>query len=325
MRAIKVNEGLKPRSANFGGEIQTDTEDFVWNETILWIIEQMNATDLQFTYDRYDSGSIHFNSPGGIVLVCEKKTGSWASYSSWEVKVSINNDTIFKYKVNYGQFSDKRYFATARSNGDYAKYAISGAQIKGDWVKNGLKGFKDLATKRKCWDALIKDGIYLERDIPIQWYSTDTEQLSYAQTIALSQTIQKALKSNTAWKAFIKGVPLEKFKSKLANMSAKGGLTVANVVKFLEATPAKHITIKHDNSGPWATTGTSEGIDEFDIGKLQKMYPETNRFLMDNMPEIWAGLQKKKYSHPLGYYTFLDKGIRGDKLQIKRSCTTYYN
>jgi hypothetical protein len=59
MRAIKVNESLKPRSSSFGGEIKTDTEDFVWNETLEWIMAQINASELEFTYDRYDSGAIY--------------------------------------------------------------------------------------------------------------------------------------------------------------------------------------------------------------------------------------------------------------------------
>ena len=87
----------------------------------------------------------------------------------------------------------------------------------------------------------------------------------------------------------------------------------------------KYIEHRSDHSGPWATTGTSEGIDEFDIKKLQKMYPQAKKFIMDNIQAIFKGLQKKKYSHALGYYTFIGYSVVGDTLRISRSSTTYYN
>jgi hypothetical protein len=94
---------------------------------------------------------------------------------------------------------------------------------------------------------------------------------------------------------------------------------------YLETIKPITVTTKQDHSGPYATTGTNEFIDKYDISKLQAKNPDTNKFIMDNITEIYKGLQKIVYKHPLGYYTFKGSNISGKYLELSLSNTTYYN
>lgn len=310
-------------------EFTPDREDFVWNEVISELIKLMNATGKTFKYS-WREGVLRISNEGGMQMVCRKKNDERSYGSSYKVSFEINNDPIISYRVLTAKFNEKTSFARVLSNGSYANYTISGGKIKGEWVACGLKNFLDLKLKKKCWEAEVKLGTYLKYDHDIQYFKLkdgDLEyDLTYKQVKELSKRIIKEIRAEFNWKAFIRSTDMKKFKSQLASRTLKDGLTIDNVVKFLEATTVKHTTTNQDRSGPWATTGTNEGIDEFDIAKLQRAYSENvSKFIMDNIEAIFKGLQKKKYSHPLGYYKLLGTSIHQDKLRLKRSCTTYYN
>ena len=107
--------------------------------------------------------------------------------------------------------------------------------------------------------------------------------------------------------------------------SLTSDLSVEAVVLFLKSTVKQHQTTVEDKSGPWATTGTSEFIDKYDISKLQQKYTNCNDFILSNKDEILNELQKDIYKHPLGYYKFKNFYINKNFLIILASSTTYYN
>lgn len=319
-------EGLEQDNV-FKGEIDTNTGDFIWNEVMIWLMDQMKNAGPKFISRRFGSDSVHFDNPGRISIRCKKEVNSYGG--GWNASFNINQDEIFKYKVISGKFTQKEAFKRVLETGQYKNYAISGAKIGDEWVNLRFKRFADLKLKKQCWAAQVKRGDYLKWDISVEYVQIDYEKdapiLSYKEVINLPKTIIKAFKASSLYRSFIKGESLEKLNKKLAGKAVKGELTIDNVVNFLESTPVKYVTISNNHSGPYATTGTDEGIDEFNISKLQAKFSEVNKFLLDNAEAIFKGLQKKKYSHSLGYYTFKQAGIKGNVFQIKRSCTTYYN
>jgi hypothetical protein len=309
-------------------EVNANTGDFIYNEVVTWLMEQMKTAGPKFTFEQGDK-YLHFENSGGIRIGCEKEHSHFGS--GWHVSFKIDRDKIFEYVVNTGSFNHKEAWKAVFQSGQYKDYAISGGvEVKPKSYRSvEFKDFKDLKLKKQLWQAHIKSGDYLKRSVDIQWvtkgYGENLPQLTYKEVVELPKTIIKAFKTSILYRSFIKGESLEKLKKKLVGRAAKGGLTVENVVNFLEATPVKYEATHYDRGGPWATTGTDEGIHNFDITKLQKAYPETNKFLMDHAEEIFKGLQKKKFAHPLGYYTFKKAGISGNKFQLLVSCTTYYN
>jgi len=325
----RLNENLTPDS-HFGGEIKTNSEDFIWNEVLIWLMEQMETSGQKFTYSLYTQNGIHidFKNEGGITIKCEKDNDRYGS--AWRIKFRINSDLLMSYRIESLHFTHKESFKNVLYNDQYKNYSISGATIKNKFVSAGFKNFKDLKLKKLVWKARVNSGDYLKQDmefnaVKMNTHGKDDSVLTYKEVTLLPQTIIKAFKTNFVFKNFIKGESKEKLNKKLSNQAVKGDLTIDSVVKFLESTTVKHITTSSDNSGPWATTGTSEGIDEFNISKLQRVHPQANKFLMDNAQDIFGGLEKKTYSHGMGYYKFIKAGIRGNVFQIKRSSTTYYN
>lgn len=315
----------------FSGEININREDFIWNEVMIWLMDQMKSANIKFKSRNYGS-TIDFENPGGITLRCNSERERYQETST--MNFSIEQDVIFSYRIQSCHFTNREGFKIAYKSEAFRNYSVSGANINGKWVTLGFRNYRDLNLKRDVWRSLIDSGEYLKHDILLQKVEVvnyennkyvGSSELSYTEVVNLPQYIINIFKKNVAFKSFIKGENKDKLKSKIANKSLKSGLTLDNVVNFLESTKVKRENTYLNSVGPYATTGTDRFIDSFDISKLQLKYPDTNKFIMDNIQDIFKGLQNKKYSHSLGYYTFKDADITGAYLNINASRTTYYN
>ena len=318
-----INEELSKSNRIWEKEPTLSIYDWVYNEVLTWLMDQMKASTNKFTYTVFDSGTIDFNSQGGITIRVESKSEMYGH--CYTKSFSINNDLIYKYNIQGCKYNDREAFRKALQYGWYKNYTVTGAKIGDKWVELGFKNYKDLKLKEKIWKAIVDSGDYLKRDIDMEKIIVDKTDLTYEEVVKLPKTIISLFKKSMVFKSFIKGESKDKLKTKLVAKSIKAGLSIESVVNFLESTKTVHTNTKLNNSGPWATTGTDEFVDSFDISKLQAKFPDTDKYIMDNMSDIFKGLQKKKYSHSLGYYTFKNARIRGKFLDISASSTTYYN
>lgn len=329
-RSLRFEEFVSEKivqSSYFTKTPNTESDDFVWNEVMIWLQEQMESTNIEFERQGFDNGSYHYSLNSGtgkkITLRCENKSDY--NWSCRTISFSIDQNPIYTYTIQGVHFDRLESFASALYNGGWRNLTFDGAKVKGVWTSLGLKNFRDLKLKEKVWKAKIDSGEYLKYQVSLQEYQIKKQSLSYNEVINLPKNIISEFKKNFIFKNFIKGVDKEKLNKKLASKSLKSELSIDSVVNYLESIKSISVTTKPDNAGPWATTGTHEFIDKFDISKLQNKYPDVDKFIMDNIDDIFKGLQKKKYSHGMGYYKFRGVKINGNFLEISASSTTYYN
>lgn len=311
-------------SKNLGNKfVNQDNDDFVYNEVIIWLMQQMSSKDICFESYVFDSGNVRFNNSAGIYLSVEINKHSYNSNKT--IKFLINKEVIFEYNITEGHFSNKESFKNVYINGSYIDFTIDGITIDGLYRPLGIRHYKDNKLKKLIWGRRVKSGDYLNTNITIKYFEVNKVPQTFREVNKLSATIISAFKKNFLYKNFIAGVNIEKLNFKCANIYCKESLTISSVAKYLEHTKCEHTIYSPDNSGPWATTGTNKFFDIFDVTKLVKTHPDAPKFLEDNIKEIFECLQKSKYSHSLGYYTYIACRYFKNHFEINASSTTYYN
>lgn len=302
--------------------------DFIWNEVIGWLIEYFKTAGAAFTYEEAsynDHFYLIFQNDKGVKFFCERIWDAFDYSGNHTVKFSVGGrESIFTYKIASYQYKDPKYFISALESGEYKNYALPTSVYDKQSIKGGMEEYKNLPNKRKLWKNRIDTQRYL-KDASFQAIVVKEKQLAYNEAIALPKLIIKTLKADEKFKAFIKGKDEKYMQKASAAKALKGDLSVETIVKFLASTKPTRETLKRDNVGPHATTGTSEFIDKWNISKLSQKFPDFEGFIAINIDKIFKGLQKNIYAHPLGYYKFIDYFIDEDTLEIQASSTTYYN
>jgi len=309
-------------------EINYISNDFIWNEVMLWMVKQMQESPLKFTSIKFaNSNVIDYESPGGIYFRSEISTERYSSNRT--VQFFINRDLITKYKLTDCHFKDRNYFAIALKNGSYKDYSIEGEQINGVWTPCGFKNFTNLKVKRKVWEAVIDKGSYLNKDVTIQSIEWDDIKPRYLYVKKMGQCIIGMIKRNPAYKSFIKGEHIDEYKAKLVNKTIKqikSTITLESITILLDLLKPKKIITHPDLSGPWSTSGTEEFVHVFDLSKIIGVNPLVESFVIANIEIIFNNLKKKRYSHSLGWYTLNGANFDQHKnLRLELSCKTYYN
>jgi hypothetical protein len=302
-------------------------KDFIWNEVVGWLIEYLKTANTEFTYNEASYGDksyLIFENVKGIKFFCERHWSYFEYGNNPTIEFAIGREKIFSYRIAPYHFKDPKYFVSTFQSGKYKDYAIKSNMVNGQHIKGGIENYKNLPNKRKLWKNRIDTKEYL-KDTSFQAIDVNEKTLTYEEAIALPKLIIKTLKADEKFKAFLKGKDEETAKKAAASKALKGELSVDTVVRFLASTKPEHKTLKSDHAGPHATTGTSEFIDKWNISKLSQKFPDFEGFIAINIDKIFKGLQKNIYSHPLGYYTFIDYYVDDAILEIQASSTTYYN
>ena len=303
-------------------------KDFIWNEVVGWLIEYLKTAGTAFTYEEShynDKLYLIFYNEKGTKFFCERNWSPFDYGGNDLVEFSVGGrEPIFKYRISPYHYKDPQAFVRVFQSGQYKDYAIPSVIIKDQPIKGGMQNYKNLPNKRKLWKNRIDTKKYLQ-DTSFQAIDVNEKTLTYQEAVALPKLIIKTLKSNENFKAFIKGKDEEEGRKKAAAAALKGDLSVETVVKFLASTKPEHKTLKSDHAGPYATTGTSEFMDRWKISKLSQKFPKFEEFVHENIQQIFKGLQRNIYSHPLGYYEFIDYYVDDAILEIQATSTTYYN
>ena len=303
-------------------------KDFIWNEVIGWLIDYLKISESAFTYEEISYGDhfyIIFENAKGMKFYCERKWPFYDYSGNHTISFSIGRESIFTYRLSSYKFSDPKHFVSSFESGEYKNYALPTMMVGRQTIEGGMKEYKNIPNKRKLWKNRIDTSVYL-RDPSFQAIVVNEKQLNYNDAIALPKLIIKTLKADEKFKAFIKGQDHEAANKKISANALKGNLTVETVVSFLSSTKPERKIIKSDNAGPWATTGTTQFVDSWKISKLsQKFSRKVADFIDENIQNIFKGLQKNIYAHPLGYYKFIDYSVDDAILAIQASSTTYHN
>ena len=86
------------QSSSFNRTLNIDTNDFIWNEVLIWLLEQTKSTGVKFELKVFDSGTIDFCSPGKITLRCEEIGGTYYDgFSTKKLRMFFENN-VFKSK-----------------------------------------------------------------------------------------------------------------------------------------------------------------------------------------------------------------------------------
>lgn len=337
MKRSELNKLIKEiieQEKVYSGELNTSTDDFIWNEVSSWLKQFLSELNVKFkTFNYKGNGYVFdFQNENKIFLRCEKaQSFNGASNIKFSIKdpISKNEHIIFQYKIVPVHFTNRGSIKNVFQNGSFKNYyLIDGVKLDGSYKSEYQivkPDSKYIAYKTKLWKTLVDSGEYLKKDFNFKKIMIDDTEVSFNELLLLPKTIINAIKKDFYFKNFIRNVSQKTLNSKLMKQSLTSDLSVEAVALFLKLTVKQHQTTVEDKSGPWATTGTSEFIDKYDISKLQQKYTNCNDFILSNKDQILKELQKDVYKHPLGYYKFKNFYINNNFLIISASSTTYYN
>lgn len=150
-----------------------------------------------------------------------------------------------------------------------------------------------------------------------------------------AEKVFKEAKKSMEFKYLLKGTKVEKLKAdrvkKILKSLSGADLSTdsSKVIDYLYYSDPKKIVDKADNSGPWATSGTSVDTYSYDLEPLADLISgeDLNKVIMDNKDEIIKklghyanGIMSKKI---LKYE--ITESYAGDSLIIQVETHIYYN